>query len=552
MAVIQPLYFSGGRYAASTDRKILAALIPSEADGTRVSGVIPSYYGTKSMKVTASGSGMGVTIQPGICVIPDKATQSADSPGFYLGAIDSSAESVTLAVGSGTARTDSIYAVVDDTPYTITNKELSSNVAIITTSTAHGFVGGQTVVVTGVDNTFDGSYVILTDVPNAPTTYTFRYTKTATNVASTAVVANATAADSDGTGTIRTATITKKKLDTNLATITTTAAHNLDLGTIVTVRGVDSVFDGSYEIASVPSATTFTYVKVARNVLPETTISSSYSGSAVARVPFAIKVETGTGTTLSSKTKILLAKVSVGGATTTLAAGDVTDYRQYVTGLGGVHLYDTNSSATGPAGVDGRLRWQTNSTGPTAGVRKLEIYDGVDSAWRAIYDTAGNHHDDETTDASTTAIHHTIGTSATQAAAGNHTHTPVDDGVTNYSSTDENIGSTSSTNYTVLQTESITLTRTTDVLVIATDTYNVTDGAGGTIYMGITINAASGGPVYGPTAVSGFVGAVPITCVRLFSSLAAGTHTFRVVGYKSTSAVTASSILKNMSIVPIK
>jgi DNA/RNA endonuclease YhcR with UshA esterase domain len=370
---------------------------------------------------------MVLTIQPGICVIPDKATQSADSPGFYLASIDTTSESVTITDNtSGSTRTDSIYAVVDETPYTITNKELSSNVAIITTSTAHGFVGGQTVVVTGVDNTFDGSYVILTDAPNAPTTYTFRYTKTATNVASTAVVANATAADSDGTGTIRTATITKKKLDTNLATITTSAAHNFDQGTIVTVRGVDSVFDGSYEIAQVTTspAHTFTYVKVARNVT-ETTISSSYSGSAVARVPFAIKVEAGAGSTLANKTKILLAKVSVVNLEASLEQTDITDFRQYVTGLGGVHIYDTNSSATGPAGVDGRLRWQTNSTGPTGGVRKLEVYDGADSAWVRVYDTATDHHDSVATDASTTAIHHTIGTSATQAAAGNHTHTQL-------------------------------------------------------------------------------------------------------------------------------
>jgi hypothetical protein len=548
MAVIQPLYFPGGRYAASTDRKLLAAFIPSEADGTRVSGVVPSYYGTKSMKVT-SNSSMTLSVQPGVCIIPDKATQSADSPGFYLGAVDTSSESVIIAPNSsGSTRTDSIYAVVDDTPYTITNKELSSNVATITTSTAHGFVGGQTVVITGVDNTFDGSYVIRKDAPDAPTTYTFKYTKTADNVASTAVVANATSYVAGAS----VKTITNKVLASNIATLTA-ASHGFSIGSIVTVRGVDSVFDGSYEISAV-TTDTFSYVKVARAV-GTTPISNSYSGSAVARVPFAIKVETGTGTTLSSKTKILLAKVSVANGLTisgNIAQSSITDYRQYVTSLGGVHIYDTNSSATGPAGVDGRLRWQTNSTGPTGGVRKLEVYDGVDSAWRAIYNTAGNHHDDETTDASTTAIHHTIGTSATQAAAGNHTHTPVDDGSVNYSSADENIGSTSSTNYTVLQTDSITLTRTTDVLVIATDSYSITDGTGGTFYMAITRNAASGGTLYGQTALTGLTGVVPVTCVYLFKNLSAGTQTFRVVGYKSTSGVTGVSVLKNMSIIPIK
>ncbi|MBU6279769.1 MAG: hypothetical protein KGN78_11040, partial [Actinomycetales bacterium] len=65
---------------------------------------------------------------------------------------------------------------------TITNKELTSNVATITTSAAHGFIAGDSVLVAGVDNTFNGVYTVA-----AAGTTTFTYTKTATNVASTAV-----------------------------------------------------------------------------------------------------------------------------------------------------------------------------------------------------------------------------------------------------------------------------------------------------------------------------------------------------------------------------
>lgn len=53
----------------------------------------------------------------------------------------------------------------------ITNKALASNVATITTQGAHGYVVGDTVNITGVDETFDGSFVILS-VPTA-TTFTF-------------------------------------------------------------------------------------------------------------------------------------------------------------------------------------------------------------------------------------------------------------------------------------------------------------------------------------------------------------------------------------------
>ena len=65
----------------------------------------------------------------------------------------------------------------------ISNKALTSNVATLTTSTAHGLAVGMTIVITDVDATFNGSYRITT----APTTTTFTYAKTASNVASTAV-----------------------------------------------------------------------------------------------------------------------------------------------------------------------------------------------------------------------------------------------------------------------------------------------------------------------------------------------------------------------------
>jgi hypothetical protein len=65
----------------------------------------------------------------------------------------------------------------------ITNKALTSNVATLTTSAAHGLSTGMQIIVSGVDATFNGEYRIT----SVPTTTTFTYAKTATNVASTAV-----------------------------------------------------------------------------------------------------------------------------------------------------------------------------------------------------------------------------------------------------------------------------------------------------------------------------------------------------------------------------
>jgi hypothetical protein len=66
---------------------------------------------------------------------------------------------------------------------TITNKALTSDVATLTTGTAHGYAVGDIAVISGVDATFNGTYVI----ESVPTTTTFTFTKDAANVTSAAV-----------------------------------------------------------------------------------------------------------------------------------------------------------------------------------------------------------------------------------------------------------------------------------------------------------------------------------------------------------------------------
>jgi hypothetical protein len=65
----------------------------------------------------------------------------------------------------------------------VSNKALTSNVATLTTSSAHNLLAGDEIVVTGVDATFNGTYTVLA----APTTVTLTYEKTANNVVSAAV-----------------------------------------------------------------------------------------------------------------------------------------------------------------------------------------------------------------------------------------------------------------------------------------------------------------------------------------------------------------------------
>ena len=93
-------------------------------------------------------------------------------------------KTTTCAFAGDTSRL--VFATTALTAGTITNKALTSNVATLTTGSAHGLAVGDSVWVEGVDSTFNSSTTYYT-VASVPTSTTFTYAKTASNVASTAV-----------------------------------------------------------------------------------------------------------------------------------------------------------------------------------------------------------------------------------------------------------------------------------------------------------------------------------------------------------------------------
>ena len=125
---------------------------------------------------------------------------------------------------------------------TITNKALTSGVATLTTSAAHGYFVKQRVTVTGVDTTFNGTYVI-----TAVGATTFSYAKQHT--------------------------VTNKALTSNVATLTI-GTHAMQVGNSITIAGVDATFNGTYTLTAV-GATTISYAKTASNV-----VSTSATGTA--------------------------------------------------------------------------------------------------------------------------------------------------------------------------------------------------------------------------------------------------------------------------------
>jgi len=126
---------------------------------------------------------------------------------------------------------------------TVGHKALTSGVATLTTAANHGFLAGQTVVVAGVDSTFNGTYVIA-DVPSADT---FTYDWLAAEVVSAPGSGTADVADA--------ASVTNKALTNNVATLTTSAAHRFQVADTVVVAGVDGTFDGTVAVTAVTSDT---------------------------------------------------------------------------------------------------------------------------------------------------------------------------------------------------------------------------------------------------------------------------------------------------------
>jgi len=97
--------------------------------------------------------------------------------------------------------------------------------------------------------------------------------------------------------TISTATVNNKALTSNVATLTTAAAHNCLVGDRITVAGVDATFNGTYAITAVPSSTTFSYAKTASNVT-SAAVSPTGTADAVTRRKFAGVVRDASDTTL--------------------------------------------------------------------------------------------------------------------------------------------------------------------------------------------------------------------------------------------------------------
>jgi hypothetical protein len=346
-----------------TGTKLVPRTIPTRAIAQNAVTAAEASFGTTVVTATPPTDPTivkeGLTVvDPGtgaVQVYSDTSNSYVDvtDPAAASAAIAAAAAAATAAVTAGTAAVAALVAqsTADgkNTVYrsgstptgktavsvAVTNKALTTNVATITTASAHGLSAGDTVAVTGIDATFNGSYIIAT----IPTGTTFTYALVASNVTSIAATGTiiraavkitigdtwfdtsngnllktytgvsggwvsvqdlaiaAAQSTADGKNTVyrqgtlpttpnspmtafatgdmwfdtandnkmyryataSTFTVSNKALTSNVATITTSAAHDFTLRDLVTLTGVDSTFNGVFFVTGVPSTTSFTY-----------------------------------------------------------------------------------------------------------------------------------------------------------------------------------------------------------------------------------------------------------------------------------------------------
>ena len=211
------------------------------------------------------------------------------------------------------------YASTRTNSKSITTKALANDIATITTSAAHGLVVGESVIVSGLDATFDGANKAVTSLSSTVFTYkvdrdsqvlvTYRsrfggvatfYTRdphsfvvgeqitfkgevggsgyptfgVVTSVPSNTTFSIANAGADEGAIGINASVVTvhpskryiaSKQLVGGIVTIYTSLAHGFLLGEQVTILGLGTAYDGTYLITSIPFSNAFTYTKSGTN-----------------------------------------------------------------------------------------------------------------------------------------------------------------------------------------------------------------------------------------------------------------------------------------------
>jgi hypothetical protein len=207
------------------------------------------------------------------------------------------------------------------TEIAVTVKAVNSNVATITTSSAHGFVVGEQVQISNVDSTFDGIYTITT----VPSNTTFTYSKIFSDLVSTTVTGGKVRAHSRK--------IRNREIIGNVATIISDAVHGAIFGEEITITGMGAPFDGTHTVSNIPFLNVVNFEITSPNI----DLAQPYSVSRAARSAEVVTLTTTVahGYTVGQKIRVSGIDSSFNGTYAITAVPSSTKLR-YATPGGGV------------------------------------------------------------------------------------------------------------------------------------------------------------------------------------------------------------------------
>lgn len=272
----------------------------------------------------------------------------------------------TYAVGDTWFDTDdgnAIYRYAAGATATVSNKALTSNVATLTTSAAHSFTPGESVVVTSVDATFNGTYTVI----SVPTTTTLTYARTATNV--TAVASTGTITSSTGwkaivLGDSALVSISANKLTAGTIDASKITVSNLDAGSISTgTLSADRIAANSLDVnkltaGELRSGTIYTGNVVASQITTGTITAAVEMTSAT--ITGGLIRTAASGARIEIKANTDSNRILFWGSGTSEGAISVNDYRLFMYSPGSTYgagayiaLYGDQASSANTVSING-------------------------------------------------------------------------------------------------------------------------------------------------------------------------------------------------------
>lgn len=217
--------------SASLDGQYVISAVPTDTTfryerprSSRVAVTVKSANGTTATLTTAAEHGLSVNDRVVVTGV------DATFNGTYTITQVPSSTAFSYAKTATVAPTAVAEGYATPSRVTVLSKTLIGNVATLGTSASHGFLVGETVTVTGVDATFNGSYII-----TAATEKSLSYTKTAANISTTQTLF----------------AITTRDITNNVASLTASSAHGYTVGTVIYVNKVNGINDGAYTLTAV-------------------------------------------------------------------------------------------------------------------------------------------------------------------------------------------------------------------------------------------------------------------------------------------------------------